>query len=138
MKMTAKTICSLSITTAVTASVQTVATGFGKPLALDLQAKFTYVASAATSVTAYVQTTLDNGLSWMDVYCFQFTTASDTKVGNLSGLTPKTTPVSITDGTLTANTGLDGFLSDQYRVKVTSVGTYGAGTTLVITAEPRG
>ena len=52
------TLCNLGITTAVTALVQNVVAGFGKPQALSLQARFTYVASAATSVDAYVQSTM--------------------------------------------------------------------------------
>lgn len=130
------TLCNLNITAAVTASVQTAVSGFGAPQALSLHAVFTYQASSATSVTAYVQTTID-GVHWVDVACFQFTTASDTKYVNLSGMTSVNTPTATTEGSMTANTSANGILGDQYRVKVTSVGTYGAATTLAIYAVGR-
>ena len=102
------------------------------PRNITIQANFTYVASAATSVDAYFQTSLDNGATWVDVAEFNFTTASARKIANLSALTPKTTLVTPTDGSLSANTCVDGVLGPLFRVKYTSVGTYGAGTTLAI------
>lgn len=134
--MATQNLCNLAITTAVTGSIQTVYKGFSSPQAMTLQAKFTYVASAATSVDAYVQTTID-GVNWIDIAEFQFTTASATKVVNLSGLSTVTTPTAITSGSLTANTTQQGVLADWYRVVVTSVGTYGAGTTLTVDASAR-
>lgn len=129
------TLASLSITAATGATPLAPAmTGIDKYRGVTVQAAFTYVASAATSVTAYVQTTLDGGTTWVDVIAFQFTTASATKIGNVRRTTPVTTLATPTDGTLTANTAVDGILGDQLRVKWTSSGTYGAGTTLTITA----
>jgi len=43
-----------------------------------------------------------------------------------------TTIATPTDGALTANTAVDGLLGVQWRVKWTTTGTYGAGTTLSI------
>lgn len=128
-------LCSVAVTTAVSASIQTAVPGFGKPQALTIQARLTYV-SGGTSVACYVQTTLD-GVNWIDIAEFDFTTASAQKVVNVSGLTAITTPVSVTDGSLTSNTVLQGVLGDQYRVKFTSVGTYGAGTTLAVDVYSR-
>ena len=134
--MATQQICNLAITTAVTGSIQTIYKGFSSPQALTIQAKFTYVASAATSVDAYVQTTID-GTVWIDIAEFRFTTSSSTVVVNLSGLSTVTTPAAITSGSMTANTTQQGVLGDQYRVVVTSVGTYGAGTTLAIDVAAR-
>jgi hypothetical protein len=38
---------------------------------------------------------------------------------------------------MSANSAQQGVIGDLFRVKYTSVGTYGAGTTLVVTAQPR-
>ena len=104
---------------------------------MTIQAKFSYVASAATGLDAWVQTSLDGGLTWIDVAEFNFTTASATKVANVVALTAVPVPVAVTDGSMAANTTLQGVIGDLWRVKYTSVGTYGAGTTLVVTVQPR-
>ncbi len=127
----ATNICSVSITTAVTGSAQTPQPGFGKPQALTVQAKFTYVASAATNAAVYLQTTVD-GIQWMDIANFLFTTTSVTQYVNLSGMTTVTTPVTISDGSLASNTTVQGALGALYRCKLTTTGTYGAGTTVSI------
>lgn len=132
------TLCNLGITAALTASVQTAVSGLGAPRSITFQAAFTYVADSATSVNAYVQTSVNGGVTWFDVAEFGFTTASATKYLNCNGDTAVASAASLTDGSLTANTSINGFLGDRYRVKITSVGTYGAGTQLRIDAFPRG
>lgn len=97
--------------------------------AATLQVRFAY-GSGGTSAKVYVQTSLDQGTTWIDIACAAFTTASDVKVFNLSGLTPKTTAATPTDGAMADNTALDGVLGDRLRVKVTSTGTY-AGSTVI-------
>lgn len=129
------TLANLSITAATGATALTAAmVNIDKYRGVTIQANFTYAASAATSVTAYVQTTLDGGATWVDVVAFQFTTSSAIKIANVRRTTPVTTIATPTDGLLTANTCVDGVLGDRLRVKWVSVGTYGAGTTLLITA----
>lgn len=86
--------------------------------------------SGGTSISVYLQTSLDQETTAIDIACFTFTTASLNKVRNLSALTPKTTDVTPTDGTLTADTSVDGILGDRFRVKVVSVGTYAGSTVL--------
>lgn len=98
---------------------------------LTVQAKFVY-GSGGTSATAYVQTSLDDGSTWIDIACLQFTTSSATKIVNLTSGTAVTTVATPTDGSLTANTVVNGILGNQYRVKYASVGTYGGGTTLAV------
>ncbi len=127
----ATSVCSVAVTTAVTASIQTAVAGFGKPQAVTIQARFTYVASSATSVALYVQTTVD-GTNWVDIAEFDFTTATAQKIVNVSGMTAVTTPTAVTDGSLSSNTTQAGVLGAQYRCKITSVGTYGAGTTVAV------
>lgn len=116
-------LADLSITTALTGSAQTAIEDLEGIFAASIQAKFAY-GSGGTSAKAYVQTTLDNGLTWVDIASFAFTTSSATKIVNLSGLTPKTTAVTPSDGALSDDTCVDGVLGDAFRVKITSVGVY--------------
>ena len=136
-------LCNTGITTALTSAIQSVnglpyLAGFGKPQAVTFQAAFTYVASAATSVDAYVQTSVDGGNTFFDVAEFHFTTASLTTYLNANGDTAVAASVTLTNGTLAANTAINGFLGDRFRVVITSVGTYGASTNLRIDAFSRG
>lgn len=119
-----------AITTALTGSAQTAIENLEGMLAASIQAKFAY-GSGGTTVKAYVQTTLDDGLTWVDIASFAFTTSSATKVINLSGLTPKTTAVTPSDGALADDTCVDGVLGSALRVKLTTTGTY-SNTTLSV------
>lgn len=104
--------------------------------AVSLLVRFSY-GSGGTKVTVYVQTTLDQGASWIDVACITFTTATASKVLNLSGLTPKTTAATPSDGALTDDTAIDGILGDRLRCKVVSTGTYAGSTSLAVRAGCR-
>jgi hypothetical protein len=123
-----------TITTAVTA-VTTTAVEIGpNAVSVAIQYNFDY-GSGGTNFTAYIQTSLDGGTTWIDIACFQSTTADQRRLYNLIsgvGVTSIATP---TDGTLTANTSVNGFLGDRLRVKYTSTGTYGGSTTIQITAS---
>jgi hypothetical protein len=109
--------------------------GFERVESLTLLAKFTY-GSGGTNATAYVQTSLDGGSTWMDIANFQFTTSTATRAYHLTAaaVTSIATPG---DGALTANTAVNGFLGSQYRVKLTTTGTYAGSTSLVIVAIPK-
>jgi hypothetical protein len=123
-------LASLAITTATAAVAGTVALAKGgAPSNLTIQGNFVY-GSGGTSADAWVQTSLDGGVTWADIANFHFTTASARFIYNLSALTPKTTEVTPTDGTLAANTSVDGVIGPMFRVKSTTVGTYAASTTL--------
>lgn len=105
-------------------------------LAMGLFARFAY-GSGGTTARVFVQTSLDQGVTWIDVACILFATSGDVRVANLSGLTPKTTPTVITDGALADNTCLDGILGDTWRVKVVSTGTYAGGTLASLRGQAR-
>lgn len=127
-------ILRLALTTAITGPVaQPVAPLPRTPRSLTIQANFIY-GSGGTSVDAWVQTSLDSGASWTDIAQFHFTTALARRAVTLSSLTPVLTQVVLTDGSLTANTALDGILGPQYRAKVQSAGTY-VGTILAIDVQ---
>lgn len=128
-------ILSVGITTAVTAqtgSTFKVRRPMGQDaVGLTMKAVFTY-GSSGTNATAYVQTSFDAGTTWVDIACFQFLTTTATKLCNLRSNTPVTTLATGTDGSLTANTTVDGLIGDRIRVKYTTTGTYGGSTTLAI------
>ena len=97
--------------------------------AVSLQLRFAY-GSGGTIVDAFVQTSLDQGTTWIDVWHQQFGTTPDSKIINLSGLTPITTPVLPDDGALPAGNTRDGILGDRLRLKAVVAGTYAGSTVL--------
>lgn len=124
-------LLAVAITTAVSAQLGPVYKYYeGSPRDLLVQANFA-AGSGGTSADAYVQTTVDGGLTWTDIANFHFTTTSARRLYNLSSLTPDTTIATPGDGALTANTAVDGLIGSQLRVKYTTVGTY-VGATLDI------
>lgn len=104
-------------------------TGLEGMLALTVALRFVY-GSGGTNAKAYVQTSFDQGTTWVDIACVLFETANESKLVNLSGLTPKTTQVTPTDGSLADDTAVDGLLGDRVRLKIVSTGTYGGSTLL--------
>jgi hypothetical protein len=127
-------ILNLDITTAVSATAGDtfeVPAGFKT---LSLEGVFTY-GSSGTSAKVYVQTTFDGGVTWVDIACFAFTTASASKAANLSCLTPVTTVYTPTDGSLEDNTVKDGLLGTKIRTKYVTTGTYADSTNLKLYAN---
>lgn len=127
-------------TTTITAAVTGVTT---TPIAdldgvkyIGLIGVFTY-GSGGTTLKVWLQTTFDNGVTWVDVLNLAYTTATLTKVGSVAtyiGLTPATP----TDATLADNTANQGLIGDQIRLKYTSTGTYAASTTIKVSAVVKG
>lgn len=106
-------------------------------LAMAVQFRFVF-GSGGTSVKAYLQTSLDDGDTPVDIACVAFGNASsEVQAINLSSLTPKTTQVAPSDAALTDDTAVDGLLGDRFRVKIVVVGTYAGSTTLNVTAIAR-
>ena len=105
----------------------------GTPESLAFQATFAY-GSGGTSVSAWIQTTIDGGVTWTDAANFTFTNASARSFMALSALTTANSPLLATDGTLAANTAVGAPIGPEWRVKYTTVGTYAGGTTLRIDA----
>ena len=101
--------------------------------ALAVQVNFTY-GSGGTSAKLYVQTSLDKGLTWIDIACVALTTASARRasvVHLMTALAPAITPA---DGALADNTILNGILGDRVRTKLTTVGTYAGNTRIQVDA----
>jgi len=129
-KAGATTIAALVITTAQAAQTTTpVQFPEGAPLHVAVQCNFTY-GSGGTSADVWVQSSIDAGVTWVDMANCHFTTSSARFLYNLSSLTPVTTAYTATDGSLAANTVKDGLIAPWMRVKYTTVGTYAGSTKL--------
>ncbi len=102
--------------------------------AASIQANFAYSAGG-TSLKVDVETSLDQGSTWLPICRFAFTTASAEKVMTVSGLTPRL--AAATPATLSDDTCLDGTLGDRLRSRVTSVGTYTGATIISVRASVR-
>jgi len=109
--------------------------GLDMPRAMLCQGTFVY-GSGGTSGTFWVQTSLDGGLTWADVFAFGVTTASLRQIMNIVAGTPKLAPITLTDGALTVNTAIDALIGDLWRVKWTTVGTYAGNTQMSIDLGP--
>ena len=88
------------ITTAVAGLVLNPVVDLDGLTAITLQVRFAPV-SGGTTCKAWVETSLDQGQTWTDIFCAAFTTTAGLKIVNLSGLTPRTTVLAPTDATET-------------------------------------
>lgn len=104
--------------------------------AATISARFSY-GSGGTSCKVWVQTSLDQGVTWVDIACFAFTTSSAHKMTNLSAALETANQLTPTDGALADNTNVDSILGDRLRVKITTTGTYAGSTTLAVRAAVR-
>lgn len=118
------------------AGVQTGAAVIGLEgmMAATLSARLAY-GSGGTSVVVVIQTSCSQGTTWLDVARMDFATSGAEKVINLSGLTPRTSPLAA--AALGAEGANDGVLGDRLRAVVTSVGTYAGSTVLSARASVR-
>ena len=101
---------------------------------LCVEAIFNYGAGGTTA-KAYVQTTFDNGATWVDIMCFAFATAAASKIMNVLLLAGVSTPVTPTDGTLANDTVANGIFGQAFRVKLVSTGTYSGLTNLALWSQ---
>jgi len=106
----------------------------GGALAVTLSARLAY-GSGGTSCYAVIETSLDQGVTWVQIARFDFTTSGLQKVMNVSGLTPRI--AAATAGSLAADTALDGTLGDRLRATVVSTGTYAGSTVVSVRANVR-
>ena len=83
-----------------------------------------------TTCDVFVQTSVDNGGSWIDVMQFAFATTTVTKISGVRPYIATAANITPTDGGLSNNTILDGVIGDRLRVKAVVVGTYSSTSTL--------
>ncbi len=120
----------VTVTTPATV-VSSVVDGLEGVSAISVQIRMAY-GSGGTKANVFLQTSLDQGVLWTDIANVLLGTASEVTILNLSGLTPKTSQITPTDGALGDDSCIDGVLGDRFRVKVISEGTY-AGQTQIST-----
>ena len=100
---------------------------------VTLHAKLVY-GSGGTACLVVVQTSLDQGASWIDVCRFDFATANASKTANLSaGSAAAVASVAA----LGAEGKVDGVLGDRLRAKITTTGTYAGNTAVSVRASVR-
>ncbi len=126
-----------TIAGAVTAVTTTPQVDLWNAAVVTAQATFLY-GSGGTTVQAWLQTSFDQGTSWVDIACWAFATTAATSIHSVRSFTAVAANYTPTDGTLTDNTIKDGLLGDRLRVKYTTVGTYAGATSLAIWAMVRG
>lgn len=97
---------------------------------VSLQVDFTY-GSGGTTFAVTVQTSLDQGASWIDIARFDFSTSSARKIANISASTASA-PAAV--AALSSEGKLDGILGDRLRAKATSTGAYAANTSVSVRA----
>lgn len=102
---------------------------------ISLEAKFVR-AGGGTTCKVWVQTSLDNGVTFFDIAAFAFTTTSGNKVHAVridpaTALTPATVPAS---ATLADDTVLNGILGNKFRCLLTTTGTYTGASSIEVHA----
>ena len=83
-----------------------------------------------TTCDVFIQTSVDNGSTWIDIMQFAFATTTVTKISAVRPYTAMAANVTPTDGSLSDNTILNGCIGDRLRVKTVVVGTYSSTSTL--------
>jgi hypothetical protein len=102
-------------------------------LAANLWCDFVY-GTGGTTCVVIVETSLDQGVTWIPIARFDFTTANGRKICNLSGLLSK----AVTAVAALSVEGVnDGVLGDMTRAKVTSTGTYAGNTSVSVRLQAR-
>ncbi len=100
-----------------------------------LQANFK-VGSGGQSVQVYFQTSLDQGLTPIDIWAPNFTTDSAVLAANLAAEASQAA-ITPSDGGLAAGSIVNGVLGDRLRAKVVITGNYTGSTLLNLTGVPR-
>lgn len=99
--------------------------------AATIDARLAY-GSGGISVIAKIQTSINQGTTWIDIARFDFATAGLEKIITVT----KASIVSAyTVIDLAAEGGISGVLGDRLRCVVTSTGTYTGSTTLAVRAS---
>ena len=123
-----------TITTAIAAPGETqgVLTGLTNVDQVIVQGVFDY-GSGGTTAKAWLQTSFDNGATWVDVVSLAFLLADATKISVLSAnVAPASQAFAPADGALTDDAVVNGAIGDRLRVKVITTGTYAGSTTLKV------
>jgi hypothetical protein len=105
---------------------------------LAVQSVFLYGAGG-TTVKVWVQTSLDGGLTWIDIINHPYLTTAGRFTSAVSAdITAGAAPVAATDGTSADNATVNGVLGDRVRVKYITTGTYSGATSIAVYAVAKG
>ncbi|MBK5958109.1 hypothetical protein CCR97_08245 [Rhodoplanes elegans] len=101
--------------------------------AVLLSVNFTY-GSGGSTLKVIVETSVDGGTTWTEVYRAAFTTASGQRLVNLSALTPVSpyTPAALSDDAVK-----DGIIGPRWRARKIVSGTYAGNSSLSVRMVPR-
>ena len=89
-------------------------------------------AGGGTTTDVFIQTSLDNGSTWIDIMQFALATPTVTKMAAVRSSIAMAANVTPSDGALTDNTILDGLIGDRLRAKTVVVGTYSGASSLAL------
>lgn len=110
--------------------------GLGDKLGANLEINFVYGSSGAT-LKVVIETTFNQGVTWVEVYRAAFTTASAERVVNVSALTPLTSPY--TPAALNDDAVKDGIFGDRWRArKIVGATPYAGNSSVSVRMQPRG
>ncbi len=90
-------------------------------------------AAGGTTTKVYVQTSLDGGVTWVDIMQQAFATTTATKASAVKTDIAVAAGVTPSDGSMSDNTILDGVLGDRIRVKFIVAGTYTGASSVTVT-----
>ncbi len=102
---------------------------------LSLLSKFVR-AAGGTSTKVYLQTSLDVGVTWVDIACHAFLITTATKATAVKNNIATAAAVTPADGALADDTILDGLIGDRIRVKYIVAGTYSGASSITVSAVP--
>lgn len=126
-------LATASITSPVTDTVSEPEVGLGAFTELTVQARWSPT-GGGTSLIAYIETSIDGGVSWVDIARIDYATGSRLAVfGIVSGSLAVATYAALSSEGTRA-----GFLGDRLRLRYTSTGTFSAGSQLTVHYAVRG
>ena len=100
----------------------------------DVQVRFAYGSSGATC-KVFIQSSLDQGTTWFDLWCFAAATVAKTRARRIKPDGNELTPG---DGALADDTVASALvLGDRLRAKIVSTGTYAGSTVTSIRVHAR-
>lgn len=80
----------------------------------------------------YIQTSLNRGSNWYDIACFAFDTTSTVKGLSIDAGEALNSAVTMTTGSLSDDTTIDGVLGERIRMVVTTTETYAGGSSISV------
>jgi len=106
----------------------------GSSAGASFSCNFTFGSGGGT-VKVDIETSLDQGFSWVPIARFAFTSTSAQKIFNVNAATAKLTP--LLPAPLPDDTAIDGIMGDRIRAKLTTTGSYSGNSSVSVRAVLR-